>query len=135
MVKVNLFGNDVVLNKIICIVLDDTPLQVIFDNTKNFKDTSNVCFCNNYRDLCKTINRRKQFIITPITSILSSLTMELGYELLVFSNNQCVSFSTLLNGDCSNSFQREIRAAQNWEKMLYSGCFNLDIPEIRRGDV
>ena len=127
MVKVNLFGNDIVLNKIICIVLDDIPLQVIFDNTKNFKDTSNVCFCNNYRDLCKTINKRKQFIITPITSILSSLTMELGYELLVFSNNQCVTFSTLLN-------KKEIRCSQNWEKMLYSGCFNLDIPEIRRRD-
>ena len=135
MTKVHIYDKDIELNKVICIVLDNTSLQTIFNNTKEFNNSQNVNFCNDYKDLCKTINRRKSFIITPLTNVLSALVMELGYELIVFSNNKCVSFSKLLNGDSTNSFHKEIRTAQNWEKMLYAGCFNLDIPEIKRGDI
>ena len=56
---------------------------------------------------------------------------ELGYEIIVQSGNKFVKFSELLNGNPEKSFGREIRQTHNWEKMLYSGCFDLDIPDWR----
>ena len=80
---------------------------------------------------CQYIHNKYDVIVTPLTSELSSLTMEMGYDIIVQSGNEYVVFSDLVSGCTEDSFGREIRETQNWEKMLYSGCFNLNIPDWR----
>ena len=71
---------------------------------------------------------REPIIYTTQTRAISSRYMEAGYDIKVISEGKEILFSRLLGYDenGAKSFGREIRPAQNWEKMLYSGCF--DIP-------
>jgi hypothetical protein len=127
MTKVTLFGEEVILNKTIFVILDSD--YGVFDL---FPESTRSIEVACYSDLCRAIDDREKMIITPITHCISSFIMGLGYEIIVVSNGRSIKFSELLNGNPEKSFGKEIRAAQNWEKMLYAGCFDLDVPEIRR---
>lgn len=134
--RVKLFGKEVKLDKLLIITLDGKfdPKMIIneFDYNRLVYDH---CFKGinafYYKDLCYYIHQGYDVIITPLTSELGSLTMELGYDIIVQSGNKFVVFSDLVGGCTEDSFGREIRETQNWEKMLYSGCFDLDIPDWR----
>ena len=124
--KVNLFDKDIELNKKIIVTLDGNVDFI----EETFKDCwINVSYAQNWKDFCRQVKENYPFIITPLTSTLSSNIMELGYDLFVFSNNKYIQFSELLNGNVENSFHREIRPAQNWEKMLYGNCFDIDVSD------
>ena len=78
----------------------------------------------------KYIKDNRTNIHTTQTHAFSSYYYDLedGYDIKVVSKGKSILASELL-GDTkgSKSFGREIRLTQNWEKMLYSGCFALDI--------
>ena len=125
MVKVNLFNEDIELDKTIYVSLDGSmDLFTMFP--ESMKD---YCYAGDFKRLCQFIKEKRPCIITCLTECVSVQVMELGYEIIVQSGNKFVKFSELLNGDSEKSFGREIRQTHNWEKMLYSGCFDLDIPD------
>lgn len=79
----------------------------------------------------KQIKDNKTDIHTTQTHAFSCWYYDLnddGYDIKVISNNKSILASELL-GDSqgSKSFGREIRPTQNWEKMLYSSCFDIDL--------
>lgn len=134
--KVKLFGKEVVLDKLLIITLDGKfDPKMIINNFEYDRLVYDHCFKGinafYYKDLCQYIHNKYDVIVTPLTSELSSLTMEMGYDIIVQSGNEYVVFSDLVSGCTEDSFGREIRETQNWEKMLYSGCFNLNIPDWR----
>lgn len=125
MSKVMLFGNEVILDKRLIVTLTNDLLV-----WKLFKDVwENVSYAQTFEDLTKQINQNYPMIITPLTHFLIPEVMERGYDLFVVSGNKKICFSELLNGG-DGSYHREIRETQNWEKMLFSGCFELDIPRL-----
>lgn len=70
-------------------------------------------------------------IHTTLTSAVSAYYYDYkddGWDIKVVHNGKHILFSELL-GDVegNRSFGRAIRITQNWEKMLYSGCFDIDI--------
>lgn len=128
MIEVVLFDEKIILDKTIFVTLDNSV--TLFDFIP-FSDVNKLVYGLDFNSLCKWIKERKQVIITPITKCVSSQVMSLGYDIVVQSKDKIVRFSDLLMGNSEKSFGREIRPAQNWEKMLYSGCFDLDIPDWR----
>lgn len=123
--KVTLFGNEVVLDKRLIVTLSG-DLEV----WNIFKDVwENVSYAQTFEDLVRQINNKYPMIITPLTHFLIPEVMERGYDLFVVSGKRMICFSKLLGGE-EGSFGREIRETQNWEKMLYSGCFDIEIPRL-----
>lgn len=136
---VNLFGKEVILDKLLIISLDgefdiwnimeDVGVErLVYDY--HFKGT----YAGNYKTLCKLLDNRCEVIVTPLTSEISALTMELGYDIIVQSGHKFIKFSDLLMGNDDKGIGRQVRATQNWEKMLYSNCFDLDIPSYNYED-
>lgn len=124
---VKLFDKDVELDKTIYITLDDNIILY----TKMFPDLPIHCnYAISYKNLCDYIKEDRNNIVTPITKCISSSIMEKGYDIVVQSKDKYIRFSDLLMGKSDGSIGREIRETQNWEKMLYSGCFDLDIPML-----
>ena len=123
--KVRLFNNDIELDKKIIVTLDDS--LEIFEMFKN--EWVDVTYASNWTDFCEQIKKRNPMIVTSLTRALDSSIMELGYDLFVQNGNNLVQFSKLLVGDTEKSLGRQIRETQNWEKMLYSGCFNIEVPK------
>lgn len=122
--KVILFDKEIELNKTIYVTLDDDlRLFSMFPELPSY-----ASYATSYNELCKHIKEGRDNIITPITKCVSSNIMEKGYDIIVQSKNKYIRFSDLLMGKSDGSNGREIRETQNWEKMLYSGCFDLDIP-------
>ena len=71
--------------------------------------------------LNKDIENNKQYIYTTQTHAISNyLYFCKGYDIKIVSHNRYVLISDLLKN-------KEIRDTQNWEKMLYAGCFDLII--------
>lgn len=128
MTEVVLFDEKIILDKIIFVALDNSI--TLFDFIP-ISDVDELVYGLDFDSLCKEIKERKQVIITPITKCVSAQVMSLGYDIVVQSKDKVIRFSDLLMGTSDNSFKREIRPTQNWEKMLYSGCFDLDIPDWR----
>lgn len=124
--KVVLFGEEVILDKTIYVTLDNSwDLFSIHPES-----LQSMHYVGDYCNLCRAIKERRETIITPITKCICSSIMERGYDIVVQSKDKSVRFSELLMGSVDKAFGRQIREAQNWEKMLYSGCFDLDIPSI-----
>ena len=120
---VELFGEKITLDKNIFVTMDDSfELFKLFPNL-----AEQMCFAGDYKTLCLAIKEQRPCIITPITKCVCSLTMEKGYDIIIQSEMKYVRLSELLNGAVDGSFGREIRPAQNWEKMLYSGCFDIKV--------
>lgn len=115
----NILGDNVVVDKTIYVVLDGDESLI--------EDNSSKCHANNLKDLLKAIENRIPEIITPLTCIVSATIMEKGYNIIVYSEGKSVDFYDMANGDTSKSDGREIRFTQNWEKMLYSGCFDVEV--------
>ena len=128
MTEVVLFDEKIILDKTIFVTLDNSI--TLFDFIP-ISDVDELVYGLDFDSLCKEIKERKQVIITPITKCVSPQVMSLGYDIAVQSKDKVIRFSDLLMGTSDNSFKREIRPTQNWEKMLYSGCFDLDIPDWR----
>lgn len=128
MTEVVLFDKKIILDKTIFVTLDNSI--TLFDFIP-ISDVDELVYGLDFDSLCKEIKERKQVIITPITKCVSAQVMSLGYDIVVQSKDKVIRFSDLLMGTSDNSFKREIRPTQNWEKMLYSGCFDLDIPDWR----
>ena len=128
MTEVVLFDKKIILDKTIFVTLDNSI--TLFDFIP-ISDVDELVYGLDFDGLCKEIKERKQVIITPITKCVSAQVMSLGYDIVVQSKDKVIRFSDLLMGTSDNSFKREIRPTQNWEKMLYSGCFDLDIPDWR----
>ena len=128
MTEVVLFDEKIILDKTIFVTLDNSI--TLFDFIP-ISDVDELAYGMDFDSLCKEIKERKQVIITPITKCVSAQVMSLGYDIVVQSKDKVIRFSDLLMGTSDNSFKREIRPTQNWEKMLYSGCFDLDIPDWR----
>ena len=97
------------------------------------KGFENYTYAGDLKHLMEQIKERKPFIITPLTRVVDSWIMEMGYDIFVQNGKELICFSDLLDykDDGVGSFGREIRVTQNWEKMLYSGCFNIEIPSWR----
>lgn len=121
--KVILFGEEIVLDKTIYVTMDNSwkLFDICPDALKDY------CYAGDYIKTCQAIKENRPNIVTPITKFVSSSVMELGYEIIVQCKDKAVRFSELLMGSVDGSFGREIRETQNWEKMLYSGCFDLDL--------
>lgn len=128
MTEVILFDEKIILNKTIFVTLDNSI--TLFDFIP-ISDIDELFYGLDFESLCKGIRERKSTIITPITKCVSAQIMALGYDIVVQSKDRFVKFSDLLMGNAEKSFGREIRPTQNWEKMLYSGCFDLDVPDWR----
>ncbi len=120
---VNLFGENITLDKVIYVSLDNS--WELFDLFPEALE--NFCYVGDYKKLCQAIKENRPSIITPITKCVSSSVMEKGYDIIIQSENKSVRLSELLMGNVDGSFGRQIRESQNWEKMLYSGCFDLKI--------
>ena len=121
--KVILFEKEVILDKTIFVTLDDSfELFKLFPNL-----AEQFCFAGDYKTLCLAIKEERPCIITPITKCLCASVMEKGYDLIIQSEMKYVVLSEMLNGNCNGSLGRQIRPAHNWEKMLYSGCFDLKV--------
>ena len=128
MTEVILFDEKIILDKTIFVTLDNSI--TLFDFIPDF-NVEELFYALDLESLCQAIKSRRTTIITTITKCISSQIMELGYDIVVQSEDKFVKFSDLLMGTSDNSFKREIRPTQNWEKMLYSGCFDLDVPDWR----
>ena len=123
MLEVVLFDEKVLLDKVIYVTIDNSwELFDLFPEA--LKD---FCYVGDYKKLCQAIKENRPTIITPITKCVNSSVMEKGYDIIIQSENKSVRLSDLLNGNCDKSFGRQIRETQNWEKMLYSGCFDLKV--------
>lgn len=128
MTEVILFDEKIILDKTIFVTLDNSI--TLFDFIPDF-NVEELFYALDLESLCQAIKSRRTTIITTITKCISAQIMELGYDIVVQSEDKFVKFSDLLMGTPDNSFKREIRPTQNWEKMLYSGCFDLDVPDWR----
>lgn len=128
MTEVILFDEKIILDKTIFVTLDNSI--TLFDFIPDF-NVEELFYALDLESLCQAIKSRRTTIITTITKCISAQIMELGYDIVVQSEDKFVKFSDLLMGTSDNSFKREIRPTQNWEKMLYSGCFDLDVPDWR----
>lgn len=118
-----LFDNYVKLDKFIYIFLDTSPeLKSKLRCDENFNEAKTIdkLYCD--------IRNKVPLIVTNLTHCLCSNIMELGYDFIIVSNEQQLKFSNMLSSG-KGSFGREVRETQNWEKMLYSGCFNIEIPD------
>lgn len=126
MIEVEMFDEKIVLDKTIYVTLDNSweLFEIHPEALQEF------CYAGDWSKVCEAIKQGRTNIITPITKCVSSHFMEKGYEIIVQSKNKSIRFSELLMGNCEKSFGREIRCAQNWEKMLFSNCFDIDIPDI-----
>ena len=121
---VNLFNKDIELNKTIYVSLDGSmDLFLLFpEMIKDF------CFAGDVKKLFQDIKDEKPCIITSITHCVNEQVMELGYDIVVQNGKKYIRFSDFINGDFTKSFDREIKQTHNWEKMLYSDVFDLDVP-------
>lgn len=128
MTEVILFDEKIILDKTIFVTLDNSI--TLFDFIPDF-NVEELFYALDLESLCQAIKSRRTTIITTITKCISAQIMELGYDIVVQSEDKFVKFSDLLIGTSDNSFKRKIRPTQNWEKMLYSGCFDLDVPDWR----
>ena len=128
MTEVILFDEKIILDKTIFVTLDNSI--TLFDFIPDF-NVEELFYALDLESLCQAIKSRRTTIITTITKCICAQIMELGYDIVVQSEDKFVKFSDLLMGTPDNSFKREIRPTQNWEKMLYSGCFDLDVPDWR----
>lgn len=134
--KVTIYGKEYKLDKLLIVTLDGNfDPRILFDEFGINKLCSNCTFKGvnafYFNDLCKFVRQRSEVIVTPLTKFVDHFMMELGYDIIVQSGDKYIVFSDLLMGNSDKSFGREIRVAQNWEKMLYAGCFDLDIPDWR----
>lgn len=92
--------------------------------------------CYTVKDFDLAIKNKQDFIYTTQTKAISSHYYQDGYEIEVISEGEHITASRLLGYDDNGSlsFGREIRLTQNWEKMLYSGCFNIKTDWSRNND-
>ena len=83
--------------------------------------------CYTVKDLDLALKNKQDFIYTTQTNAINSSYYLDGYEIEVISEGEHITASRLLGYDDNGalSFGREIRIGHNWEKMLYSGCFNI----------
>lgn len=116
---VSLFGEEIVLDKEIFIFLDMAAIVEAEIDKFGPRDQIWVTVL----DTEAAINKRINKILTTCTHFLSARYMEKGYNITILKGNQRISMADLLN----NPEGREVRPAQNWEKMLYSGCFDIDM--------
>lgn len=139
--RVKMFGDEIIeLDKTMIVMLDwQKNTQGLIKNILKdigVEDYSLIEYDNNFKSLQDALRSKEPCIITTLTCEVSPLTMEMGYDIYVVSNGDFVLFSELLDykDDGIGSFCREIRITQNWEKMLLSGCFNIDIPDWREDE-
>lgn len=129
--KVKMFGDEIIeLDKKVIVTLDNSLEVAKMFEGKGFE---NYTYAGDLKHLMEQIKERKPFIITPLTRVVDSWIMEMGYDIFIQNGKELICFSDLLDykDDGVGSFGREIRITQNWEKMLYSGCFNIEIPDWR----
>lgn len=119
METVTLFGEEVVLDKELYIFLDMAAITEAEIDKFEPRDQIWVTVLDTEAAINKGINK----ILTTCTHFLSAKYMEKGYNIIVLRGQQRISMADLLN----NPEGREIRPAHNWEKMLYAGCFDIDI--------
>lgn len=83
------------------------------------------------KDFLKQIKNNKNIIHTTQTSAISSYYYTYqnnGWDIKVIHKGKEILFSKLLaDYEGSKSYGREIRLSQNWEKMFYSGCFDVNL--------
>lgn len=88
--------------------------------------------------LFKYIKEDRKDIHTTQTHVFHPVFYDLhdnGFDIKVVSKGKSILASELLGDvDGNKSFGREIRPTQNWEKMLYSGCFDLEMEEYNNVD-
>lgn len=120
MKKIKIFNEEIILNKTIYIMLDIT--------SKSLKQVEgSYTSALTVSEMEAAIKEQYPNIMTTQTHYLNSHYMEKGYDIFIISEGQKICVSDMLgNGDYS--FGKEIRPAQNWEKMLYAGCFNIKLP-------
>lgn len=116
---VTLFGEEVGLDKEMYIFLDMAAIVEAEIDKFEPRDQIWVTVLNTEAAVKKEVNK----ILTTCTHFLSAEYMEKGYNIIVLKGQQRISMADLLN----NPEGREIRSAQNWEKMLYAGCFDIDM--------
>ena len=109
------------MNKLITVYLD---LEDIPEEVKPFVKYTIV-------DFLKAIQSEETHVYTTQTHAISSFFYdknEDGWDIKVVRGDREILFSQLL-GDvkAEHSYGREIRLAQNWEKMFYAGCFDVDV--------
>lgn len=126
--KVKIFNRKIILDKLLIISLDGNFKPDKFYNEKwkeiVFPNGSFNCkFAFNYEDGYKLIRRKENIIFTTITKFLDVLVMKEGYEIIVTYKDNYISFSDLFSSE-------KIKENQNWEEILYSGFFTLDIPRL-----
>lgn len=119
METVTLFGEEVVLDKELYIFLDMAAITEAEIDKFEPRDQIWVTVF----DTATAIKKEVKKILTTCTHFLSARYMEKGYNIIILRGQQKISMADLLN----NPEGREIRPAQNWEKMLYAGCFDIDI--------
>lgn len=120
METVTLFGEEIVLDKEIYIFLDTAAIVEAEVDKLGPRDQ----ICVTVFDTAAAIEKEVKKILTTCTHFLSARYMEKGYNIIILKGQQRIFMADLLN---NNPEGREIRPAHNWEKMLYSGCFDIDI--------
>ena len=119
MPRVDIFGKSIVLDKEIYIFLDTKAIE----NADVDKFGPRNPIYATVLDTAAAIEKEEKKILTTCTHFLSSYYMEKRYNIIVLRGNEKISMADLLN----SKEGREIRAAHNWEKMLYAGCFDINI--------
>lgn len=76
--------------------------------------------------------RRAKIYTTQIHAI-SERYLQAGYDIKIISEGKVILISDLLEGK-NSEVNRDIRITQNWEKMLLSGCFNINTEWDRQDD-
>ena len=119
MPRVDIFGKNIVLDKEIYIFLDTKAIV----NAEVDKFGPRNPIYTTILDTAAAIEKEEKKILTTCTHFLSSYYMEKRYNIIVLSGDERISMADLLN----SAEGRQIRASQNWEKMLYAGCFDINI--------
>lgn len=88
-----------------------------------------IC-CLTAQSLKEAIKRRDNLIVTTQTHALTSSLIKDDYnpdlydDIILINGKEQLSMKDALSGKYSD-YIREIRIAHNWEKMLYSGIFEI----------
>ena len=93
------------------------------------EDIEVCCFTAN--SLKEAIKRNNDYIVTTQTHAFTSCLYKsredethLWDDIILINGKEQLSIKDVLSGKYQE-YMREIRIAHNWEKMLYSGVFNL----------